>query len=282
MGGVQFSKATDGPIKRIAFWEIALRRKRGCKVSSRMWDRKKQAAKITSRTRGMTEESMLEELRQAKKDYRKAKKDHHEERLKFLETLSPKDRDRLKRTEEARRKGRLARKLNGKLSDSRVLRVQVGNEMRTDKPSIDQAFLTTNHSKMHSSENTSFMQEPLTSHFGYRAKTPARDQVTNGTFQPPPGTDPHAAELIVGLKAPAISTGNKPKFTPRRGISTEDHVRAWKKAKEKTAGGKSGLHFGMFKAHIKRSHLAEMDASMRSIAYSTGFSYHGRWVWTFS
>ena len=104
---------------------------------------------------------MLAELRQAKQDYRKAKKDHRENRLKFLDTLSPKDRDRLKRTEESRRKGRLARKLNGKLSDSRVLCVQVGQEMRTDKPSIDHAFLTTNHGKMHSSEDTAFMQEPL-------------------------------------------------------------------------------------------------------------------------
>ena len=33
----------------------------------------------------------------------------------------------------------------------------------------------------------------------------------------------------------------------------------------------------MFKAHIKRRHLAEMDASMRSIAYTTGFVYK-RWT----
>ena len=94
------------------------------------------------------------------------------------------------------------------------------------------------------------MQEPLVSDFGYRAQTPAREQVTNGTYQPPPGTNPHAAELIRGLKAPDVAAGNKPRFTPGQGISTEDHVRAWKKAKEKTAGGKSGLRFGMFKAHI--------------------------------
>jgi hypothetical protein len=38
----------------------------------------------------------------------------------------------------------------------------------------------------------------------------------------------------------------------------------------------SNLHFGMFKAHISRWALAELDASMRSVAYTTRNSYK-RW-----
>ena len=38
----------------------------------------------------------------------------------------------------------------------------------------------------------------------------------------------------------------------------------------------SGLHFGMFKAQATIPELAELDASMRSLAYTTGFSYR-RW-----
>ena len=39
----------------------------------------------------------------------------------------------------------------------------------------------------------------------------------------------------------------------------------------------SKLHYGMFKAHIKRHRLAKMDASMRLIAYTTGYVYK-RWT----
>ena len=99
--------------------------------------------------------------------------------------------------------------------------------------------------------------------------------MTEGTFDPPQGTDSHTVSLLRELKKVSIPPGKLP-YLPRRGITTEDHVRAWKKFREKTAGGKSGLHFGMFKAHISRRKLAELDASQRSLAYSTGFSYP-RW-----
>ena len=68
-----------------------------------------------------------------------------------------------------------------------------------------------------------------------------------------------------------------PNVSPRTYISTDDHIRAFKKTKERTSAGMSKLHYGMFKAHIKRRRLAKMDASMRSIAYTTGYVYK-RWT----
>ena len=59
-------------------------------------------------------------------------------------------------------------------------------------------------------------------------------------------------------------------------VSTEDHVASWKRTKEYTSSGISGLHFGMFKAQCKDVDLAAFDVSRRSIMYSTG-SYYPRW-----
>ncbi|CAB9529533.1 hypothetical protein SEMRO_2534_G330480.1 [Seminavis robusta] len=82
--------------------------------------------------------------------------------------------------------------------------------------------------------------------------------------------------LLQQLKRPTVAPSNTPQFEPRTTISTDHHIRGWRKAKEKTAAGPSKLHFGMYKAHIQRRRLAEVDAFMRSIAYSTGYSY-SRW-----
>jgi hypothetical protein len=65
-------------------------------------------------------------------------------------------------------------------------------------------------------------------------------------------------------------------FKPRTHITTEDHIRGWKRQKEKTTGGMSELHFGQYKAHLKDRALAAFNASMRSVVYTTGYSLR-RW-----
>lgn len=161
MGGVSFSDATDGPIKKIDFWAAAIRRRKGCTVRPSLWKRKKKAAKITVRTKDLSIEDMEQELQQARKDYKKAKKDHKNLRLKFLDTLKPKDRKRLKQSEQSREKGRLARSINGKLSSSKVQQLIVNGSVCMEKDTLDRAFVEANYDKMHSSEQTPCMQEPL-------------------------------------------------------------------------------------------------------------------------
>jgi hypothetical protein len=71
---------------------------------------------------------------------------------------------------------------------------------------------------------------------------------------------------------------NSTMYKPRQYISTEDHIKGWKKQKERTAGGMSGLHFGQYKAHLESPLrlLAAFDAFLQSVAYTTGYSFH-RW-----
>ena len=59
-------------------------------------------------------------------------------------------------------------------------------------------------------------------------------------------------------------------------VSNQSHTSAWSKAKERTSAGKSGLHFGMFKAQAKDPETSAFNASMRSVAYRTGHVFP-RW-----
>ena len=224
----------------------------------------------------MDETELLAELKKAKKQYREAKKNHANHRLKFLETLVPKDRDRLKKTEEQRKLGRIAKMVTGKLESKSVTRLIHNGGESTVRTEIEEILRSVNKEKIRASDNTPFMQELLSAAFGFLNDTPATDEVLMGTYVPPPGTDAYSRILLQMLKFPdAVFKGNIP-FRPCTHISTEDHIAGWKRAKEKTSAGISGLHFGMFKAHIQRWKLAAMDASMRSVAYTTGFSYK-RW-----
>ena len=275
MGGVQFSAALAGPIKRIDFWGCAIRRKRKLKVRPKLWARKKAAAGITGPTGHLTVDEMLQKLKEARTEYREIKKKDREERLKFLDTLAPKDRDRLKRDEEARQLARTSKKINGKLESSAVSMVQIEGQECTDQKKIETTLLHVNCEKIHASENTSFMQTPLKEEFGDTADTPAAAAVLDGSYEPPPGTDDFAAQLLEELKVAELPPGST-SYEPHTRISTDEHIRGWKRAKERTSAGLSDLHFGMFKAHIKRRNLADIDASMRSVAYSTGYSFK-RW-----
>ena len=98
----------------------------------------------------------------------------------------------------------------------------------------------------------------------------------SGSVIPPAGAPPAVPKLLGGLKQPQEKQDQCIATPPRHMISTQDHIKAFKKAKEKTAAGVSGLHFRMFKAHTHRPHVAALDASMQSVAHATGCSCE-RW-----
>ncbi|CAB9522814.1 unknown protein [Seminavis robusta] len=276
MGRVGFSEATEQPKKRIAFWEIAIRRRKGLTVSVSQWNRKKREAQINEPTAPLSLDTMIHNLQLAKKAYRKAKKHHKEHRIRFLDQLNPKDRQRLKRKEAQRELARAAKRITGKAASKSVTRVEHNGQECTTRAEIEAILAQVNESKYRSSEDTPFLQPPLLSAFGTQGNLPASNQVLAGTYLPPVGTDVYTALLLQHLRRPEVSDSSRPHFQPRTRISTDHHIRGWRKAKEKTAAGLSRLHFGMFKAHIQRRRLAEIDASMRSVAFSTGYSY-SRW-----
>ena len=51
-----------------------------------------------------------------------------------------------------------------------------------------------------------------------------------------------------------------------------NHINGWKRAKERTSSGRSGVHFGHFMAGAKHTGIATFDATMAQIPYQTGYS----------
>ena len=282
MGEVSFSEATEKPRREVAFWQLAIRRRLGLPVSSRLWKRRKKKANIIEDIRSLSLPQIYDKQKQAKLDYRKAKKEHDDSRLKFIDTFPAKDRDRIRRHEEQRKIGRLARLVTGKLTSKSVTKVIVNGTECTNKKEIESALFDVNEAKYQASATTPFLQQPLVECFGYRSSEPANSEVLDGTFIAPPNTDPYAKLLLHHLCRPddaTVTTAASTRATdynPVEEISVTDHIKGWKKAKERTSAGASGLTFAMYKAHTKRDRLARFDAHQRSFAYKTGFAYR-RW-----
>ena len=109
MGMVDFSPKIAQSLNKLAFWDVAIKRRLQtqnttntspkARISPRLWRRKKKKAGIKRQIGLMTLADMQLERDKAKQEYRTHKKEHKQLRRKFLDTLTPKDRDRLKRTE---------------------------------------------------------------------------------------------------------------------------------------------------------------------------------------
>ena len=281
MGAVQFSPQTMIPRYQVAFWRIAIRRREGEQVSTNLWTRFKKKAKITVACRHLTLDDMKKALTEAYSAYKLAKKFHIENRLSFIESFPPDIRDRILRSEEARRKGRIARSITGKLQGGSVTTIHRselhnGNEVLHECITPQQVYdtlLQVNSSKYQQCDNSCFLQEPLLSEFGYLGDSANSESVLAGTYVPPPGTNYYGSLLLNHMKYPPGMDAST--CIPDK-ITTEEHALSWKRAKEYTSSGISGLHFGMFKSAASDPDLVQFDAARRSIAYNTGQTYP-RW-----
>jgi len=154
---VSFSASLDLPPKRIQFWNTAIRRRKGVKVSVNLWKRQKKKTKVEVPTRDITDKDLNVQLCLARRDYRAAKKQHEQHQD---DTLDKKVWDRLRRAEQAWRLGMLARAINGKLDSLSVLRVEHNGVQCKTQAAIEGALFPINKAKVHSSEDTDFFQPP--------------------------------------------------------------------------------------------------------------------------
>jgi exonuclease III len=275
-GEVEFSEATIVPIRLIVWWNIAIRRRQGKKVQPSLWVRRKHEAGLADlRTADMSLALMYQKRSEAVRAYRQAKKNHEAHRTDHIKKMPIKIRERLLRVEKQRKLAHIAKKINGKLANKSIFRLEHNNVELTTQASIERVLLAVNEAKVRASDHTPFMQAPLLQDFGYRDNMPAHEQVLQGTYTPPACCAPATKILLQGLSR-ADPNPQQSSFTPRRYISTEDHIRSWKKKREQTTGGMSGIHCGHYKAHLLRRRLAALDASQRSVAYTTGFTF-SRW-----
>ena len=111
---VSFSDAVDVPKRLLIFWQTAICQHKGLRVSSNLWKRQKKKAGIKYPVKDLSLEDLEAHLRAARSAYRTAKKDHEAKRETFRDSFEPKVRDRLRRHEQARKLGRVAKAINGK------------------------------------------------------------------------------------------------------------------------------------------------------------------------
>ncbi|MGL5936571.1 MAG: endonuclease/exonuclease/phosphatase family protein [Cetobacterium sp.] len=275
-GGVSFSEETITPLRLIAWWNVAIKRRQGKQVHPKVWRRKKKEAGLQAlRTSEMTLSDMIQSRKQAVKAFRQAKKNHEEHRVAHINKMPKKVRDRLLRIERQRKMAKVAKAINGKLANKSITKVEYEGQEYTTQEDIEKALLQVNENKTRASDNTPFMQGELLRDFGYRQNTAAHEEVLQGTYKIPETCHPATERVLRGLARPS-STRESKGFRVRTHITTEDHIKGWKRQKERTSGGMSGLHFGHYKAHLQDKLLAAFDASMRSVAYTTGYAL-SRW-----
>jgi hypothetical protein len=196
MGGVAFSMATERLRHRINFWNLAIKRRKGGRVSSRLWRRKKKKEKITEAVGPLSIPAMTERLQQARQDNRQAKKNHKAERETFLQTLKPRDRDRILRVEKQRDLGRAAKKVSGKLTSTLVTKIIHNGNERSERAEVEEVLLQVNEAKIRECEDTPFLQQPLVSLFGHRNDTLATQEVLAGNFVCPAETSACTRDLL--------------------------------------------------------------------------------------
>ena len=149
-------------------------------------------------------------LTRALQDYKLAKTKVINWRNKFLDSLvearskengtTPEAEEKsLKQIERQRRQARNVKGIRRKGQQNSVNMVyendEEGRNERTTKDAIEDACIRENEQRFFQSSNTPFMTSPLVDAFGYLIDTAAADQVLNGTYQPPDGTDYYACLL---------------------------------------------------------------------------------------
>jgi len=81
--------------------------------------------------------------------------------------------------------------------------------------------------------------------------------------------DPHAARLIKHLAMPKRVRRAPP---VNKALDVDECQKGWKKAKERTSLGPSGMHFGHFKAGATHAKNGLFEAQMSNIPHHTGHS----------
>ena len=184
-GCVKFSAATDGPLKEIQFWNLAIRRRRGHDIGPTKWRRAKAEAKISIATKNLEIPDMIDLLRLAKAKYRTAKRNCKDERVQFLNKLPKKQREAILRREQQRDLARAAKRVTGKSASKSVTKIVIDGQECSNRQEMEARLLEVNEAKIRACEDTPFLKAPLLHDFGYDANTPQADQVLQGTYTPP-------------------------------------------------------------------------------------------------
>ena len=285
VGALPFSPQLVQPAREKEYWRLVGRKLDGYRVSSRLLSRRRKMAGIQEPIAHLTKEDVHRRQKQAHQKWKAQKQKASKLRTSFLEErvtelISQGKLSRAKALQILHHRETLRRayrRISQATKDpkGRGLQQVIGpgpNNERvhyTDERQMVNCCMRANKAKYLQSEPTPFLQEPLLSMCGYDGLAPGAQTILKGHYKPQHRVHHLTNAYIQQLPTPS----HLPNWSHRHlYISTASHQQAWRKAKERTSSSPSGLHFGLWKANARIEQLAEMDAAMRYIPYTSGYS----------
>jgi hypothetical protein len=264
----------------IKAWQLLLKKFKGGKVNSRYLNRTLKNAGIKD-TSLLTESEVEDNLADSWLIYRKLKKEAPQLRATWLEevaaarsaegkTTLAQELKNLSLREQQRRDARLIKQSMSANSRKGLSSIEIkdakGNWIDViDQSSIESELLMELRTRFNQATGTPFQSEPLLSEVGSLGTTEKSQQILQGTYEPPEHTDEWARKLIPFLSQ-VIPTEDPTDITP------EQYKAGWKKVKEKTPAGPSGITIPQMKAHGTSEYLTKVDTIMANLPYRYGFS----------
>ena len=117
------------------------------------------------------------------------------------------------------------------------------------------------------------MQQDQVDLLGWKADTEMAQQILDGNLEQPKGVHPDILSMAPFLKRPNSIIEAGPL---RETITDNEYKHLWKRSREYTSTGISGLHFGHFQASCLDNKLREVDRWLMEQALQRGYSFK-RW-----
>jgi hypothetical protein len=279
MGAVPYSPALSLAGEKIRAWKLLLRKKRGGRIHFKFLNRKLKEADITDTTL-LSIDDIQENLRNAWQRYRSLKKCAINDRATWIEDLAmaraqegktniASEIKSLTLRETQRREARIIKAANAEQQrlGLSMIKVQQGNDWieLTEKTEMENALFRELQDRFNQAKHTPFCST-LLDEIGPLGISGNALAILDGSFQPPETWDPWAAKLLPHL-AYAFPPINFP-----MDHSEDDHTQGWKKVRERTSSGISGLTIPQMKAHLFDAYNVQVDTIFARMPYQLGFS----------
>ncbi len=119
---------------------------------------------------------------------------------------------------------------------------------------------------IHTSVHDTFLTSPLIDIFmEANLSTKAFDQVLEGTFVCPEGTNKMLKHLLVALQRPH-------NISPIQLWQLGDITAGWRKAREATSSSPSSIHFGHYMVGMFNLTIMVFNARIANLGFTTGYS----------
>ena len=274
-GAIPFSEKLVKAGHRIKLWRLVVKHKITNNVKTRTIRRAAKRCGLKS-VLSVTLSTARKLLAKAKNNYLKLKKIAHRLRYEFLcerEDMAKSEKVRsairmIRRHEEARRSWRSIHHSYGKTRCKGISSVQVMDDddiiTISDQEAVERAIAANNSKRFHLTSSTPLMSKYMQQKLGFLATKETAHAIRNKEFVP----DPHLDEYTNFFLSFVSSRSQLPPVSAS--VETNDFIKYWKGARERTSSSLSGRHFGHYKAAAQHHKLAEIHASIAHIASTTG------------